>query len=108
MNLKVNDIIRIKSWDTMANQYGIVDGSIDIHTLFTPQMKKYCGGIYRIVDIMNKNSFYGAYDVYKIRDMGGLVRPDPFDCDFTKKMFDIPEAIEALPKDKKEFNEELI
>lgn len=43
MNFKPNDRVRIKSWSSMAEEFGTLpDGSIDTIECFLPEMKPFC------------------------------------------------------------------
>lgn len=65
--LKVGDKVRVRSWDSMAEQYGtdFRDGSIKVRHSFTGPMRKYCGKIVTITELIP--SFNG----YKIKEDEG-------------------------------------
>ena len=43
MNFKPNDRVRIKSWNSMAEEFGtLIDGSINTMECFIPEMKPFC------------------------------------------------------------------
>ena len=52
MNLKVGDKVTIRQWDDMAEEFGVdYDGDIKCKNIFIPDMRKYCGKTFTIVDI---------------------------------------------------------
>lgn len=67
MKYEVGDKVRIRSWDSMASQYGTDsrDGSINVRHSFTKPMGKYCGKLVTIAEL--RPSFNG----YKIEEDGG-------------------------------------
>ena len=43
-DFKKGDIVRIRSWEDMENEFGVEDyGAIMCKFHFIPQMRKYCG-----------------------------------------------------------------
>ena len=58
-DIHVGDIVRVRQWDDMANEYyiaanDILGGDIIIEqkiTRFSTQMKKYCGGIFTVAEL---------------------------------------------------------
>ena len=67
MKYKVGDKVKVRSWDSMAKQYGTDsrDDSIKVRHSFTRPMQKYCGKIVTITEL--KSCFNG----YKIKEDGG-------------------------------------
>ena len=53
-DFKINDKVRIKSYDDMVEQYGVDDeGNIQFnHVVFTPYMKYLCGKSAIVVDLI--------------------------------------------------------
>lgn len=45
---KVGDRVKVRSWDSMAKEYGMDGGSIQIPCVFVPKMRKYCGQVVTI------------------------------------------------------------
>lgn len=57
---KVGDIVQIRQWDDMAEEFGTtIHGSIACRSwYFVEEMKKYCGKKLRIIGIRNFNDAY--------------------------------------------------
>lgn len=51
---QVGDILRIRQWDDMANEYGCTPyGSIHCNFMFTREMRCMCGEIFTVKEITN-------------------------------------------------------
>lgn len=64
---KIGDKIKIRSWDSMAKEYGVDDrGGIDVsgNPWFSPRMKEYCGRTLTIKEVTE----YGNYTTEEARD----------------------------------------
>jgi len=46
----MTQVVRIKSWEQMEKEYGLLFGSINCGATFTPQMKYLCNAIICIED----------------------------------------------------------
>ena len=56
---KVGDKVRVRSWDSMEQEYGINDwGNIDVKCGFTPEMKRFCGKVVTIKSICASGKTY--------------------------------------------------
>ena len=60
MKYKVRDKVRVRQWDDMAKEFGLIFGDdIDIpNCTFVNKMKRYCGSVVTIHDIVCNNSRY--------------------------------------------------
>ena len=60
MKYKVGDKVRVRQWDDMAKEFGLIFGDdIDIpNCTFVNKMKRYCGSVVTIHDIVCNNSRY--------------------------------------------------
>lgn len=53
-NIQVGDLVTIRSWDDMADEFGTIASGLDIRIkpdggiLFNISMRKYCGGTYEV------------------------------------------------------------
>lgn len=69
--------VRIKEWDTLAEEHGIdEDGDIDCLYSFTTEMKEYCGKIIEVnegnllePDIINIFVYEGWFFTYEMFDV---------------------------------------
>ena len=61
---KVGQKVRVKSWDQMAQEYGITAGVINTPSTFVPEMQCYCGKTYRIKAIYDP--VHNIYDLETI------------------------------------------
>lgn len=62
MKYKVGDLVRIKTWEQMASEFGVTDeGNIACTCTFTKLMKEYCGTIQEISSV--HSFFYDLTDV---------------------------------------------
>ena len=69
MKHKVGDKVRVRQWDDMAKEFGTDEaGRINIKTgcRFTEEMKKFCGGVYEICSVLERNYLLkdGAKTIY--------------------------------------------
>ena len=69
MKHKVGDKVRVRQWDDMAKEFGTDEaGRINIKTgcRFTEEMKKFCGGVYEICFVLERNYLLkdGAKTIY--------------------------------------------
>lgn len=61
---KVGQKVRVKSWDQMAKEYGVTDGTINTPSSFIPDMRCFCGKIYKIKAIYDP--VHNIYDLETI------------------------------------------
>jgi len=70
MKYKVGDKVKIRSWDSMAKEYGTdCNGDIKIPHFFNRDMKKYCGRVMTICDMRPATIGHGY--VYFLEDAAG-------------------------------------
>ena len=85
MNLKIGDKVTIRQWDDMAEEFGVdYDGDIKRKSIFIPDMRKYCGKTFTIVDI--EGHLYTLLD-----DSGNILENSEFSFTpwfFTEDMFE--------------------
>ncbi len=56
MKYKIGDVVKIRSWEDMENQYGLdEDGDIACPGVFTQDMRELCGREVGIVDVFFVN-----------------------------------------------------
>ena len=59
MNFKVGDKVRVRSWDSMKQEYGINGwGNIDVKCGFTPEMEHFCDKVVTIKSICASGRTY--------------------------------------------------
>lgn len=54
MRLKVGDYVRVREWEDMEAEFGLIGGpgtSIHVKFTFTRYMKKFCGEVFRVENI---------------------------------------------------------
>lgn len=69
MKYKVGDKVRVRQWDDMVEEFGTDEaGRINTKTgcRFTEEMKKFCGGVYEICSVLERNYLLkdGAKTIY--------------------------------------------
>ena len=76
--IHIGDIVRIREWDDMANEYyiaanDILGGDIIIEqkiTRFSTQMKKYCGGIFTVAELYKSSRGRVGYKFFDNENTG--------------------------------------
>ena len=61
---EIGQKVRVKSWDQMAKEYGVTDGTINTPSSFIPDMRCFCGKIYKIKAIYDP--VHNIYDLETI------------------------------------------
>ena len=77
-DIHVGDIVRVRQWDDMENEYynvanDILGGDIIIEqkiTCFSTQMKKYCGGIFTVAEIYKSSRDRVGYKFFDNENTG--------------------------------------
>lgn len=68
MKYKIGDMVEIRSWEDMENQYGLdEDGDINCPGIFTKDMSELCGKLVDIVDVFYIN-YNKPIHVYQIKE----------------------------------------
>ena len=113
MKFEVGDIVTIKQWDTMVEEYGYSDIAKDtvikVPGMFTISMKKYCGKQFKIIR-KQENSRNSNFRYY-LKDFNENVLVFLF----SEEMFDMQKYIKinnnlkkSLDKSSNSFTEELL
>ena len=58
---KVGDKVRVREWDDMVEKYGVKYGTIQVPWLFTEDMRKYCGCVVTIKEVVEKPGYRSYY-----------------------------------------------
>lgn len=106
MKYKVGDKVRVRQWDDMAKEYGFINSvkrDIDIPgCTFVNSMKKFCGSVVTISNIVSDNSIY----LIKEDDQNWYWTDDMFEnvyysCEMVKKNIETEiEKKKKHPKDE--------
>lgn len=62
---EVGDIVRIRKWDDMANDFDVIDGNIECEFSFINDMRKLCGLEFEITEIEG-HKVYGHHSNFSI------------------------------------------
>lgn len=69
-NFKIGDKVKIRTWESMAKEFGTDrDGDIECKCWFVTDMKKYCGKVFTIREVLRNGNYRlsGDDDVYSRR-----------------------------------------
>ena len=64
---EIGDIVIIREWDDMADEFGTTDGDIQCEYVFTHDMRHLCGNAYRIISATK----FGNRHVYTLDENEG-------------------------------------
>ena len=111
MKYKVGDKVRVRQWDDMAKEYGFINSvkrDIDIPgCTFVNSMKKFCGSVVTISNIVSDNSIYlikedgylwywtnDMFEPYKVKI---VYQTDFIDKETSSRMVEMAEQLEKQP-----------
>lgn len=111
MKYKVGDKVRVRQWDDMAKEFGFsgcTKSNIDIlGCLFTNSMKKFCGSVVTISNIVSDNSrylikednqnWYWTDDMFEPYKVKIAYQADFIDKETSSKMVEMAEQLEKQP-----------
>ncbi len=89
-NIEIGDIVRIKDWDKMLNQYGLARSNvINVPHRFTSEMETFCGKRYKVVG--HNTSFSGrrSYTLAELENLDGeRLAKEVLEYTFSEEMFE--------------------
>ena len=84
---KVGDVLLVRQWEDMENEFGMDGDSIDVPYHFSPMMRKYCGRIFTVADY-HLDPYSNTFKYYPVEDFGHYV--------FSQEMLEPFEAEEDI------------
>lgn len=108
MKYKVGDKVRVRQWNDMVEEFGTDEaGRINTKCRFTEEMKKFCGGVYEIRSVLERNyllkdgvkNIYWSFTDGMLEDVNSLqIHADSLTLETEKK----DNKIITTPKTQKE------